>query len=231
ATREGAELSKIYMVGNILMDTLRFNLPRLKKPSFITEKDEKNGYLVFTLNRKALMADRANLSRMLKAMIDNAQGKTIYAPLRESVAAILNNEECRMKNEESAGALNPDTEKDSSFKNILHSSFKIIPPLSYLEFGWLTAHARGIITDSGNVAEEATFNGVPCITLNSYTEHIETVKVGTNVLVGEDAELLGESVRKMVRGEWKQGNLPDRWDGRSAERIVQILMEYAETNA
>ncbi len=243
ATREGAELSKIYMVGNILMDTLRFNLPRLKKPSFITEEDEKNGYLVFTLNRKALMADRANLSRMLKAMVDNAQGKTIYAPLRESVAAILNeecrgNEECRMKNEESAGALNPDTEKDSSFfilhssfKNILHSSLKLIPPLSYLEFGWLTAHARGIITDSGNVAEEATFNGVPCITLNSYTEHIETVKVGTNVLVGEDAELLGESVRKMVRGEWKQGNLPDRWDGRSAERIVQILMEYAETNA
>ena len=229
ATREGAELSKIYMVGNILMDTLRFNLPRLKKPSFITEEDEKNGYLVFTLNRKALMADRANLSRMLKAMIDNAQGKTIYAPLRESVAAILN-EECRMKNEESAGASCPEMKKDSSFF-ILHSSFKTIPPLSYLEFGWLTAHARGIITDSGNVAEEATFNGVPCITLNSYTEHIETVKVGTNVLVGEDAELLGESVRKMVRGEWKQGNLPDRWDGRSAERIVQILMEYAETNA
>ena len=235
ATREGAELSKIYMVGNILMDTLRFNLPRLKKPSFITEEDEKNGYLVFTLNRKALMADRANLSRMLKAMIDNAQGKTIYAPLRESVAAILNeecrgNEECRMKNEESAGASCPEMKKDSSFF-ILHSSLKLIPPLSYLEFGWLTAHARGIITDSGNVAEEATFNGVPCITLNSYTEHIETVKVGTNVLVGEDAELLGESVRKMVRGEWKQGNLPDRWDGRSAERIVQILMEYAETNA
>ena len=235
ATREGAELSKIYMVGNILMDTLRFNLPRLKKPSFITEEDEKNGYLVFTLNRKALMADRANLSRMLKAMIDNAQGKTIYAPLRESVAAILNeecrgNEECRMKNEESAGASCPEMKKDSSFF-ILHSSLKLIPPLSYLEFGWLTAHARGIITDSGNVAEEATFNGVPCITLNSYTEHIETVKVGTNVLVGEDAELLGESVRKMVLGEWKQGNLPDRWDGRSAERIVQILMEYAETNA
>ena len=229
ATREGAELSKIYMVGNILMDTLRFNLPRLKKPSFITEEDEKNGYLVFTLNRKALMADRANLSRMLKAMIDNAQGKTIYAPLRESVAAILN-EECRMKNEESAGASCPETKKDSSFF-ILHSSFKTIPPLSYLEFGWLTAHACGIITDSGNVAEEATFNSVPCITINSYTEHIETVKVGTNVLVGEDAELLGESVRKMVRGEWKQGNLPDRWDGRSAERIVQILMEYAETNA
>ena len=118
-----------------------------------------------------------------------------------------------------------------TFNNDSILRIRVEKGISYLEFGWLTAHAHGIITDSGNVAEEATFNGVPCITLNSYTEHIETVKVGTNVLVGEDAELLGESVRKMVRGEWKQGNLPDRWDGRSAERIVQILMEYAETNA
>lgn len=64
----------------------------------------------------------------------------------------------------------------------------IVNPLSYLEFGYLTANAMGIVTDSGNVAEEATFNSVPCITLNSYTEHIETVKCGSNVLVGENAE-------------------------------------------
>lgn len=97
--------------------------------------------------------------------------------------------------------------------------------MSYLEFSWLTAHAQGIITDSGNVAEEATFNQVPCITLNSYTEHIETVKVGTNVLVGEDPARLAAEVEKMVTGQWKASALPDRWDGRSAERIVQILLE------
>jgi UDP-N-acetylglucosamine 2-epimerase (non-hydrolysing) len=82
----------------------------------------------------------------------------------------------------------------------------------------------GIITDSGNVAEEATFNHVPCITLNSYTEHIETVKQGTNELVGEDADLLRAALGRMIAGDWKTGSLPDRWDGRSAERIVQILM-------
>jgi UDP-N-acetylglucosamine 2-epimerase (non-hydrolysing) len=96
--------------------------------------------------------------------------------------------------------------------------------MSYLEFGWLTAHAKGIITDSGNVAEEATFNGVPCITLNSYTEHQETVSVGSNVLVGEDAGKLREALQEMVGGTWKKCALPDRWDGRTAERIVQILL-------
>ena len=100
---------------------------------------------------------------------------------------------------------------------------EIVNPLGYLEFGWLTAHAAGVITDSGNVAEEATFNGVPCITLNNYTEHQETVTVGSNVLVGEDPEKLREAVAKMVAGDWKKCALPDRWDGRTAERIVQIL--------
>ena len=72
-------------------------------------------------------------------------------------------------------------------------------------------------------AVEATFNQIPCITLNSYTEHIETVKQGTNVLVGEDAGRLREELQRMVGGQWKTSSLPDRWDGRTAERIVQIL--------
>lgn len=73
------------------------------------------------------------------------------------------------------------------------------------------------------VAEEATFYRIPCITLNNYTEHVETVKVGSNVLVGESADCLGEEMRRMVRGEWKESGIPDKWDGRSAMRIVQIL--------
>ena len=96
--------------------------------------------------------------------------------------------------------------------------------MGYLDFSYLASHAKGIITDSGNVAEEATFNMVPCITLNSYTEHIETVKTGTNVLVGEDAELLAQYTADMTAGKWKQHSIPERWDGRSAERILQTLM-------
>lgn len=203
ATREGAELSKIYMVGNILMDTLRFNHGRLQRPAVLDELGVREGeYIVFTLNRKALLADKANLKDMLHAMLDNAAGKQVLAPLRSRSAAVV------------AELLGSD-----------HPTFRLIKPLSYLQFGYLTAHACGVITDSGNVAEEATFNNIPCITLNSYTEHIETVKIGSNVLVGEDARLLGKAVEDMVTGTWKKCAIPDRWDGRSAERIVQILLE------
>ena len=199
ATREQSEQSQTYMVGNILMDTLRFNRDRLCRPSLLPDLQE-NSYLVFTLNRKALLADEDNLRKMLTAMVEAANGTPIIAPLRSSVSHVF------------------------SFL-IPHPSFlETIPPLSYLEFGWLTAHAKGVITDSGNVAEEATFNGVPCITLNNYTEHQETVTVGTNVLVGEDPEKLREAVTTLVSGQWKHSALPDRWDGRTADRILQILL-------
>lgn len=195
ATREGAENHKIYMVGNILMDTLRYNHNRWTRPACLDGINDGE-YLVFTINRKALLADEDNLRRMLQTITDVAGSLPVIAPLRgraHDVVATLN------------------------------SKFLILNSLSYLDFGYLTAHAKGVITDSGNVAEEATFNQVPCITLNSYTEHIETVKQGTNVLVGEDADRLREELQHMVNGQWKTSSLPDRWDGRTAERIVQIL--------
>ena len=196
ATREQSEQSQTYMVGNILMDTLRFNHDRLKKPASLPDV-KKGEYIVFTLNRKALLADKENLQKMILAMTEAAGSVPIIAPLRPEAAEVVS-------------SLNP--------------KFLILYSLSYLEFLWLTAHAKGVITDSGNVAEEATFNGVPCITLNDYTEHQETVTVGSNVLVGEDADRLREAVVKMVAGTWKHCALPDRWDGRTADRILQILL-------
>ena len=202
ATREGAELHKIYMVGNILLDQLRYCRDRWQRPDCLDGVGDGR-YLVFTLNRRALIGSADNLLRMLQALADETRGVPVIAPLRglaaRTVTAIID------QHPELAGTL------------------RVVPAMGYLEFGYLTAHAMGIVTDSGNVAEEATFNHVPCLTLNSYTEHQETVRLGTNVLVGEDADRLATHLRRLMDGEWPAGQLPDRWDGRTAERIVSML--------
>ena len=196
ATRGGAENNRIYMVGNVLMDSLRAAHDRLKRPAILDKMGLEEGeYLVLTLNRKALMSDKEKMKRLLQTLCE--AGMPIVAPLRRDATKVIEE---------------------------LHLPITPCAPLPYLEFGWLTAHAKGIITDSGNVAEEATWNQVPCITLNSYTEHIETVKQGSNVLVGEDADRLREALEQLKRGEWKTCSLPDRWDGRTAERIVQTIL-------
>ncbi len=199
ANREGAELSKVYMVGNVLIDNIRYLKERLQRPTLMDQLGLKeNEYLVLTLNRKAIIDNHEELRQMVETIAREAQGTTVVAPLR--------------------GKAREEVEA-------LHTGIVLVEPQGYLDFCYLTAHAKGIVTDSGNVAEEATFNGVPCITLNSYTEHIETVKEGTNELVGEDADQLAQALRRLLNGEWKKGSIPDRWDGRSAERIVQILAE------
>ncbi|MDR0892664.1 MAG: UDP-N-acetylglucosamine 2-epimerase, partial [Mediterranea sp.] len=157
----------------------------------------------FTLNRRVLLADRENLRRLMEALLEQAAGTPIVAPLHTYVS-------------------------DAIKELGLHApNLHIMLPQSYLSFGYLVNNAQGIVTDSGNVAEEATFLNIPCITLNSFAEHPETWREGTNELVGEDPAALADALGRLMTGRWKQGKLPERWDGRTAERIIQILLGLA----
>ena len=196
ATREGAEQNKIYMVGNLLIDTLRNNYSRFSRPKCIDGIDK---YFVLTINRKALISDSAYIENMVATIEKEASDIPVIAPLHPLAAK----------------AISPLLSESSPIR--------IVDSLSYLEFGYLTSHALGIITDSGNVAEEATFNTVPCITLNDYTEHIETVSIGSNTLVGSNTMLLRSTIADIIAGKYKRSAIPDRWDGRTAERILQSL--------
>ena len=178
ANKEGAELSKVYMVGNVLIDNIRFLQQHMKRPQLMDDKQLKEGqYIVLTLNRKAIINNSEEMRSLVSAVVSSAHeaGVPVVAPLRGKARQGV----------EAMGL----------------EGIMLIEAQGYLDFSYLTAHAMGIVTDSGNVAEEATFNGVPCITLNSYTEHIETVKIGTNVLVGEDADRLVLMTKVLLRGE------------------------------
>jgi UDP-N-acetylglucosamine 2-epimerase (non-hydrolysing) len=105
----------------------------------------------------------------------------------------------------------------------LPENLKIVDPQPYLEFNYLVQNAKAVITDSGGVTEEATVLGVPCMTLRDSTERPETVTVGTNRLIGTDLSALEHSLNTLFAGKWQEGNIPKKWDGRTAERIVSIL--------
>lgn len=196
----GTELDNIHFVGNILIDTLRHNRTRLQRPvAFSIMGLKEKEYFLLTLNRHALLSNDATLKDLFQTILEKTD-KPIVAPLHTYV-----------KNKLSA-------------LGIASERLHFLPPQPYLAFGYLVNHAQAIITDSGNVAEEATFLGIPCITLNNYAEHPETVSMGTNRLVGEDPKLLADALDALNRGEWQEGHLPERWDGRAAERIVQTLL-------
>ena len=196
----GTESENVYYVGNILIDTIRYSRNRLLKPIWFSVLGlEEGNYILLTLNRRALLNNRETLRRLLEIIIEKSEGMPIVAPLHTYVRNAIKELGIKAPN--------------------LH----IMPTQNYLFFGYLINKAKGIISDSGNVAEEATFLGIPCITLNTFAEHPETWRMGTNELVGEDPTALAKALDKLMKGEWKKGGLPERWDGRTAERIVQIL--------
>ncbi len=197
----GTENENVYYVGNILVDTIRYNRNRLIRPVWFNVLGlKKQSYILLTINRHALLNNKLILKILLQTIIEKANGMPIVAPLHNYVSNVIKELSIKVPN--------------------LH----ILPTQSYLSFGYLANKAKAIITDSGNVAEEATFLGIPCITLNTYAEHPETWRVGTNELVGEDPLALASAMDILMKGEWKQGILPEQWDGRTADRIVQILL-------
>ena len=189
----GTESENVYYVGNILIDAIRYNRNRLLKPIWFSVLGLQEGNYLLF-----------TLNR--RVLLGNKEN------LRQLMKTII---------DKSAGM--PIVAPLHTYVRNAIKELDIMPPQNYLFFGYLINKAKGIITDSGNVAEEATFLGIPCITLNTYAEHPETWRMGTNELVGEDPALLAKTMDTLMHGEWKRGELPERWDGRTAERIVQIL--------
>ncbi len=200
--QEGMIPDYIHYVGNILIDTIRYNRHRLIQPIWFDSLGLRKGnYLLLTFNRHDLLEKKTVLQSLLQTLLQKAEGLPIVAPLHPYAEKVVESLELKATN--------------------LH----LLPPQSYLHFGFLINQAKGIVTDSGNIAEEATFLDVPCITLNTYAEHPETWRIGTNELVGENTFALSSALDKLMKGEWKHATLPDRWDGRAAERIVKTLIE------
>jgi UDP-N-acetylglucosamine 2-epimerase (non-hydrolysing) len=109
---------------------------------------------------------------------------------------------------------------DQSFSNI-----KLVDPQPYLEFNYLVSNAKGVLTDSGGITEETTVLGIPCVTLRNNTERPETIVYGSNELVGNDLEKLKSCIHQIEHNNWKSSTIPQLWDGHSATRIVNKLIE------
>jgi UDP-N-acetylglucosamine 2-epimerase (non-hydrolysing) len=104
-------------------------------------------------------------------------------------------------------------------------NLKLIDPVGYFDFVKLMEKSRFVLTDSGGIQEETTFLKIPCLTLRENTERPITIEVGSNMLVGMNPEVIIQQSRQIMTGQWKKSQVPELWDGHTAERIVQILTE------
>ncbi|MDO1501499.1 UDP-N-acetylglucosamine 2-epimerase (non-hydrolyzing) [Winogradskyella maritima] len=200
--KQGVDEQQIFFVGNTMIDTLLKNRPRFKKPNIWNELglNEKE-YIVLTMHRPANVDEEHQLKAMIDAIMAETQDLPVVFPVHPRTAQILE----RM--------------------DITHPRLHNIPPLSYLEFNYLVERSKAVITDSGGITEEASIMNVPCMTLRDNTERPETITLGTNELVGTQPENLKPYLEKLFSGDWKTAEPIPLWDGKTAERIIQHIVE------
>ncbi|MFN0290226.1 non-hydrolyzing UDP-N-acetylglucosamine 2-epimerase [Pedobacter helvus] len=196
---------KIFFVGNVMIDTLLKNESRFLKPSLWEELAlSKGDYFVMTLHRPANVDEEQKFKALLHAIITGSNGKPLVFPVHPRTKNIIENV-----------GINLDEIPN------LH----LTTPMGYLEFNYLVKNAMAVITDSGGITEETTVMGVPCMTLRDNTERPETCEVGTNELVGTNPDKVAPAMKKLFDGRWKVGTIPEKWDGKAAERIVEELLK------
>lgn len=212
--KENVPKDKIIMVGNLMIDTLvknqkkilgsTLNFPLLNRNgSILYGRDFIDGeYVVMTFHRPCNVDHKATLSTLLN----------IWGNLSNKVTLVFPVHPRTYKNIQKYGLL----DLLADFPNLY-----LIEPLGYLEFMNLVEHSKGVLTDSGGIQEETTYLNIPCLTVRPNTERPITVWQGSNKLIMIDE--IEKEMDLILKGLGKNGTIPEKWDGKTAERIVQIL--------
>src|ERR1039457_168599 len=195
---EGVASQKIHFVGNTMIDTLRQQIGRARQLP-LPDGLAPEKYAVLTLHRPANVDSPERLALIMGAINAIADRIPVVFPVHPRTAS-------RLKEIE------------------LHPGIRTVEPMSYLPFLGLVARSRMVLTDSGGIQEETTVLGVPCLTMRPNTERPITCEIGTNVLVGTDPQRIVREAYWILDGNTRPGAIPEKWDGRAAERIVDVLL-------
>ena len=200
--KSGVEKEKIQFVGNTMIDTLEYHKEDLFAPAFFTRDGLiVKSYLVMTIHRPSNVDDKQQLMDIFNEIDQRCERFPVIFPVH------------------------PRTRKNMVEFGIQPKNVRLVEPLSYFEFNYLVKNSKGVITDSGGITEETTVMGVPCITMRDSTERPETIEIGTNELIGTKPKDLGLALEKLLSGDWKKGSIPEKWDGKCAERIVRWFLK------
>ncbi|MGH9917572.1 MAG: non-hydrolyzing UDP-N-acetylglucosamine 2-epimerase [Nitrososphaerales archaeon] len=205
---EGITPQRIHLVGNVMIDSLEWVLPHLDPEKARARHGVSDGpYGLVTLHRPANVDDHLVLGGLVQALREVSEAIPLVFPVHPRTQQRL---------VQHFGFPEPD-------EGLGSSRLRLVSPLDYLEFIALLSQASLVLTDSGGIQEEATVLGVPCLTTRNETERPVTLADGANEVVGIEPARIVEAAQRRLAGRKRRASRPPLWDGRSAERIVEVL--------
>lgn len=204
---EGKQKEQIFFVGNTMIDTLVGFDKEIDLSDVLSKHNlEKDKFVLMTMHRPATVDSKEGLINLFQLMDIVTNNYKLLFPIHPRT----------LKNIEQFNLL----DRLNGINNLI-----LTEPLDYFSFQKLIKYCKFILTDSGGIQEESTFRKVPCLTLRANTERPVTCDIGTNTLVPFDIKVIKKMISDIENNKYKNGNIPDFWDGKSSERIVKILSD------
>jgi UDP-N-acetylglucosamine 2-epimerase (non-hydrolysing) len=204
---EGVPENKIKFVGNVMIDSVFYNLEKSKESRIREDLNlTENEYAVTTLHRPSNVDEQKILTGLLDALISVSEQIPVIFPVHPRTRRNI--------------------ERFGFAGQVQSSNIRLIEPLGYLDFMRLYSGEKLVLTDSGGLQEETTALGIPCLTLRENTERPITIELGTNKLVGTNPQKIKQAAFEILESNSKQDTkIPPLWDGHAAERICDALLK------
>lgn len=202
---EGIANEKVFFVGNTMIDSLvEFENQTQASDILNTYQLNPKEYVLMTMHRPSNVDEKDGLMTLIEIIKSITSKLKLVFPIHPRTVSKLKNFGLWQEIE--------------NLDNLIFSE-----PLDYFSFQKLTSDCKFVVTDSGGIQEETTYRQIPCLTLRNNTERPITVTMGSNVLVPYNIQDVNHYINQIMNGSFKKGKIPPLWDGKSTERIVEIL--------
>jgi UDP-N-acetylglucosamine 2-epimerase (non-hydrolysing) len=199
--RENIHPSKIYVVGNPIVEVINYYLPNIEKSKILQKMNLKSkGYFLVTAHRSENVDQSENLKKIFEGLekIHKKFKKRIIYPMHPRTLSKIK-------------------------KSEIPKCIEIISPLGFFDFTKLEKNAFCLITDSGTVPEESLYFKVPSVTIRETTERPEYIEEGGNILAGLEPDDLVKSVSLItsqdIKSEWNSS----LGDGFASNKVLNII--------
>ncbi|MDI1234938.1 MAG: UDP-N-acetylglucosamine 2-epimerase (non-hydrolyzing) [bacterium] len=201
----GVADEKVFFVGNTMIDSLVEFEPQVQESDILTQYNlAPQGYVLMTMHRPSNVDEKVGLETLIAIIKSITNNLKLVFPIHPRTIAKL--------------------KQFGLWEQIEHLEGLIFSePLDYFSFQKLTADSKFVVTDSGGIQEETTYRQIPCLTLRNNTERPSTVSIGSNVLVPYTIQDVEHYIAQIMDGTFKKGQVPPLWDGKSTERILEVL--------
>lgn len=206
---EGISKERTYVVGSPMSEVLKVNSEKIQTSKVLdTLELDNNKYILLSIHREENIDIEENFIPLMNAV--NTMAEKYDMPIIFS--------------------LHPRSKKIIKARNFkFHSNVQSMKPFGFADYNHLQQNAFCVVSDSGTIAEEASYFNFPAVSVRTSTERPEALDKG-NIIIGsitteQVLQAVEMAVEMNAKGELGKA-VPNYVDENVSTKVLKLIQSY-----